>query len=793
MRASLRVLFGVVIVAASLSFTTPANAQSQPWCTQAVTDQAGWFGENTKPVQDAAQQLTSQGADVHVIAIKSFGNAGNLTDYVKNTVLKACPGWTKGDLIRNSLLIYVVSTSERKLSIVAGDQWKGPLLDNGDDVRIRTEIMGPEAAKALDDSLSSGERSTHAAKTFTDGMNESSRLIRAYLHPSSSGSGGTVINNSKPTDLTGLWVVMGIIVGLIAFGAIIFFFVRTLGEQRRRRAGLADAKADLAATRQALGERIAELDDGDRQKILEAKYNQYGTASPELAAAFENMFKLRQQATSGLANLDGSGQLDTSNRMTVDSVQTLDRQFAGLLTKATDAVAQANTVERLASALQEQIRNFAQLLAAAKAEQEKVVTDLAALKEEGFKTDLDQLVAEDSQIKLDAVEPAGANPEGIRLLAVAKAAIAESREQVDTIPRRRDEIVTATTQLEADIADAKTNIQTAAESFGRISAEYAEFSWRSVRGNGTEAIKRLDLAVALHAEIKQLSSMETQDWSGAQHALDNANDFLTEAGSLTQAIITLESNLATARDEAANEIAAAESDIAKASGYLSEFDDDLRGILDGDLVQASVMLREAKDELAQPKPDYPKVVKLATGANHAADRIYDKALDVHETKERARQQAATALRQAQTSYDTARDYIDNHSLHVKQSAKDKLRDAKRSLDSAQASRNPADILKLSQQAKKLADKAMDMAEEDFDDWEESQRPSYDSYPSSSDDMLTGIAIGSSMPHDHGPWGSSSDSSFDSSFGSDSGFDSGGGSDSSFSDSFGGGGGGDSGF
>jgi len=258
--------------------------------------------------------------------------------------------------------------------------------------------------------------------------------------------------------------------------------------------------------------------------------------------------------------------------------------------------------------------------------------------------------------------------------------------------------------------------------------------------------------------------MTQQEWVNALAPLQDGNLALDKAQSLLRSITQLESNLQKAKDNAPQEVAAAQADIDQAAQYLHQYDEDMRKSLESDLRTAAGVLADAKAELEQSLPDYLRVVELATKANQAADGILREATSEHEAAERLRRQAKSVLGQAQAAVSQADEYHDDHSSDVESSAENSLSSAKRALQQATSSRSSQDRLAYATTALEHANQAYSQAKSDVDDAEERRRPHYSSGG-------FGSSYGGSSS-----WGSSS-------FGSD-----GGGSSSSWGGSSGDGGG-----
>jgi hypothetical protein len=76
--------------------------------------------------------------------------------------------------------------------------------------------------------------------------------------------------------------------------------------------------------------------------------------------------------------------------------------------------------------------------------------------------------------------------------AEAKEVVSQAVRAAEELPRQKQEAEAGITALEARIEQVKMVIIAGRETFNRISATYAESSWQSIYGNGTEATNRIN-------------------------------------------------------------------------------------------------------------------------------------------------------------------------------------------------------------------------------------------------------------------------------------------------------------
>lgn len=234
--------------------------------------------------------------------------------------------------------------------------------------------------------------------------------------------------------------------------------------------------------------------------------------------------------------------------------------------------------------------------------------------------------------------------------------------------------------------------------------------WEPVRGNGTEAEKRLESAASIHSG---LSLRPESAWENAESARE-AGRLLDEAESLMRSVAARHKALKEAQEAAPGELEAAKADIGKARTYLQEFDEDTRDSLKGDIENAWIAYDMAEAESRREKPDYLRVVELALKANREADRIYDEARKEREAAERLRRLAVSSMRDAERAYSAAKEYEEDHRRDVGSDARAMLEKARSALARAEAETSDlARRVKTAAEAKELADGALQAARGEF--------------------------------------------------------------------------------
>lgn len=241
-------------------------------------------------------------------------------------------------------------------------------------------------------------------------------------------------------------------------------------------------------------------------------------------------------------------------------------------------------------------------------------------------------------------------------------------------------------KLKADGEAVKTLIQQGAQAFDKVD-EYAESSWRDIRGNGTEAQSAADDAYRLWSEASALNAVSPespQDFTQAREEIDEANRLLEKARTLIAAIFDRLKHLEESKRIAADEIEAARRDIAAGHSFISQHDPDISPSPDNMLTAAEKSLRIAQEEMAKPKPDWISVVAQARKANDLADKSLANARSEAEAMQARRQKARTTAQQAEASLSRAANFVSVHRADLDDSVFQGLKAAKESMERAQS-------------------------------------------------------------------------------------------------------------
>ena len=710
--AAIAVCFGILIGLPS------ASAMAVDTGSEIVLDEAQILGNQIGDIEAAAKKLESIGADVRVRTFTDFGNAGTLDAFIEQ-YQKQYSSWLGANGERkNNLLIFAVSMKESKLGIFYGDQWMNALEYTGEGLRISSDLIGPKFTGG------------NFVDGFLDGMNETYRVLNDYLHPSATtgtDSSSPVVIQKEPTDLSGLWIFLYCVAGAI-FMVIAFFVVRAIG---RRLVERREERQEAEATRQrALRARdaatliLSELSDPNRQAVRKAKVEKYSTLSESvesrLQEALNVVIKHLDDAQTGMASaVSASAVADDKNLSEDVYVQMADR-YEEVLSAARTAQKADQLIDGIANEIEADLKQIPGSIAKMRQRLAKLDKAVAVQKKDGIRVDMTEDYVLKISKQLDKANQGKGDLATVKLLASLNSDCAVVEADLAKLEQSRKQVSEAIPKLQKRADLVRTQVESAKTVFDRIAAGYAESSWESVRGNVTEAQKRIMSAESLIQAATTQSSVDKQNWKEAVESVEQASLALDEAESYLRSIVALEGNLKQAKLNAPGEVSTAQADIDKARQYIAEYDEDIQDELETGLKEASANLEAAKQELQKSQPDYLLVVRLASQANTSADRIFEEAVDEHETAQRTKRQAASMLAQAKSAVSKAEEFIEDHQSDVGFDAESDLETAQRALQQALNCVAVAEILRYATQAYETADDAYGSAKSDFESAENSR-------------------------------------------------------------------------
>ncbi|HJV32894.1 MAG TPA: TPM domain-containing protein, partial [Patescibacteria group bacterium] len=698
----------------SLTFTTAARAQD---CDRMVVDGANKLGAGgIATVESAGNRLVNSGADVRVRVIPKASDYGNL-DRWKADMQQRCASWQSGDGGMKNNLVVVVISMDRQAGIYFGSQYRRAL--EGRTASIRTDKMNPRF------------RDNDFAGGLVNGLDAARDLIVAanappVTAPPPAAPPPVIVQTgppAQPTDYSGLWSVMGWGLGLVAIGLIVFGIVYWSRVRAKRRA----AQQKAQATRSSCAGRITELDDPislAAAKLAKAAKNVSEEDAAPLRTRLDALKAAASKASAQYSDLQQSANNPDQTGLSEAEYDGMNAAFQGVLDALDGVRADREKLESDIANLQVLIDAAKPCIDALDKDIETAAAAIAKVQEQGFTTDaVESILASAVQASEEANTAFGNKRFGAVKGICDKGAkkAAEAKSAAEALPRRKAAIDGGIASLKGRLPLTQSAIDAGKATFGEISSTYADACWETIRGNGTEAVKRLKSATQAVEDATQAATMDHQEWQNAEAVIAGGNKALDEAESLMRSIASLKGNLDAAKRDAQPEIDAAQADIDKAVAYERQYDDDIRDSIKDDIVRAKRILEGARAELAKAKPDYFKVVGEARKANAAADKILEESRSEHEAAERQRQRAVSSVRDAASRISAAKEYMEDHSSDVESGARQHLADAKRQLAEAERTQDLASRIRLAEDAEEKAKKALSSAKSDVKDAEDERQ------------------------------------------------------------------------
>ena len=193
-----------------------ANAHAVNFCSDLVVDEAGLLDSSqTSQVVDAAQKLKSQGVDVRVQLLPNLHGQQSLVA-LKDNFIGKCGSWrAKDGGMRNDLVVLMVAMNPGKLGIFYGDGLKQKL---------------DHRSVSIQDGIAAKFRDGHIAAGVVAGLGDVSDLVQMKASQQ-----GVPVQINHSADMSGLWTVMGWLLGLGAAVLVVFGALRFVSEKERRR------------------------------------------------------------------------------------------------------------------------------------------------------------------------------------------------------------------------------------------------------------------------------------------------------------------------------------------------------------------------------------------------------------------------------------------------------------------------------------------------------------------------------------------------------------------------------
>ncbi len=691
-------LAGIPILVALLILACTPSVSAQSQDRLLVVDAAGLFGERLDDVEAAAEGLQSRGADVRVRTVFTCGPSGNLDQYEADLESNS-PSWLGADGNRKNNLIVILICLEGggQTGLFYGSYWESALGSSWHS--IQADVMNPRFREG-----------DYAGGTVA-GLEE----IERHIDSNGAGDGST-----GGASATGLFLA----VVVVAAALIALFLYTSRRKSQARRAGLRQkallAKQAAAAGINALIETL---------QMLHIKVNVTGEKvaveeAGELRTALTDARRLVDISSMRYSELSHSAGDPDNPKLGEAELAAIEPEYTTILENLRQARDSVKRVEGAIAAVLGLIDAFPGKVIEVESAITRVAGRQADLRREGFNTAYVADLLAQVTVTLTLAQDLAGNKrikEATEYVSRAGTQVQQAAQATEELPLRKQEAETAVPQLASRISQVSAKVEQGQVLFEELSRSYAETSWVSIRGNGTEAENRVTWAEGVLEDARLAVSMEQQEWHKALELVNRGNGWLTEAESLVAAISELDASLVTARRDAPAEITAARADIQKAWEYIARYDDDIRESLEEDLRTAEGLVAAAEEEMKQAKPDYLRVFKLAREANDNADHILAQARDDREAAVRLRARAASAMRDAEAEVAMVERYIQVRHPFVRDAARNRLTDATEALRQARVTAEAGAQLELAQRAESAARDAYAMAQRDVDhSWGASQ-------------------------------------------------------------------------
>lgn len=759
MTRSLMTLLLGFLFALGLLFPTGAAAQDID-CNAPVVDNAEIFGDDFTKVSQAVDDLAGLGPDVKVLTVNTFGDAGNLENFVLNRVTAGCPSWqtADGEGFKTNLIVFAISKEDRKVGIYTGDIWTDVVSETK-----RQDIQSEMGKRFADGDFADG---------FVYGIGEVEEVVDLELNPPPAPANEpVVVQQSDPQDLSWLGPVLLSLIAVFGLFTAIYFGFHFVKSYQSRREQKREAQQGAKIAFAAAADMVTKFEDAFDKATLIVDSLQSKLAANEFSGLKQQLEELENLRTD-VANayrLRGQPAGDPKDdQLSIAEYEAITAGYETVQDRVKQASIPLSSFTKQVEAMERLAEQAPELVQSAIAEIQQARTTIDGVTQEGYHVEQSmelilaaEQLAEQAGNALERKELNNLRQLVDRTIQTAAVAAKHAVE----LPTLRVKSENETKALQASIEEVKGLIEAGQQAFTEISDEYASSSWQSIRGNGSESEILVTQASQLLAQGASLSTMEVQNWDGALECIDQANARLEAAKSHLRSIFVLQRNLRVAKNTAQQEIDDAQNDVTLAYEFIGQHRNVVSRSHDLKLRDAQKKVKHAVNELRKEKPDYLEVVRLAQSANNAADHILADARSEYEADVRLRAKAESALKMAKIAIDTAEEFVDDHQSHVGSTSQEDLAAAKNAFDDARRDQDDLNwVIKNAEEAKTLADRAYEEANASYRRHRRSQSSYGSSYGSSGSSfgagVGTGMAIGSGFGSSSGSsFGSGSSSSF----------------------------------
>lgn len=700
-------------VALTLAVSAPSAYALEP-CNAVVVDTAGVLTD-TRAVEDAAASLARQtGAEVRVRIAPDHAPHANLDKHIEDIAEYVCKAWTNPTGARRSNLLIFFVTMNGQVGLYYGDLWRQE-LDRQWPTILERKVKPLLRDGAFDRALISG-------------MAETARVIEAATQPQAPVTvleRETVrVETREPTDLKPFATVLGFIAVLAFLFAVMRFGVFPAWRLYERNRGMREeARGVLAACYQEFehlngytNRLVAIL--GEPGKPVQAP--EY--VNPERFADWQHTLTVLMQrasaANTAFLTLE-TGPLKEAG--TYDEYQAVRDNLQRNLS---DLKSVSEKLAQLETAIKEEAQAAATIgvtKAATQKVKEACGEAFATMGREGFKTDfLTEAVrnADDAFAEAARLHEVCSYQKASRSYKAAEAAYLKLIGDVTGLPGRRETQTEACQQLRKRRHELTELAKSARKVLADLEGRFAAVCFEPVRGNGTEAEKRLSAVPQMVKAIEGL--IANQSWDQADAALVAANEKLDDADELLQAIVAEKERLETAATDAAEELAEALRSARVASDFLTEHPEYATKEGWQQLTEVGRICDTVKTELGLVRPDVLTAYREAARADDLADAVYSRAAGAHEQAERLKRRAERERREALAELQTVERYFRNHRSDLASATQGQLKPLDILAAKLRSANEAATVLELVRQLNAARDAAYRKAQADFREAEDAR-------------------------------------------------------------------------
>ncbi len=716
MKKTLVVLFGAVF--GLLLFSRQAFALD---CDTTVVDGAGVYGTNISRVVDATKALTAKAADVRVRTVTNYGGAPNLDQY-KASVVRACPSWQalNGNM-KNNMVVLMISTGNTTGSKVVSGLYYGSTWATSLDAQwptIQAQNINPYLRQN-----SAGQRdfvgasvnglNTVAANLIAQGTNPT--IVRPTpVQPAPP----PVVVQSQPTNLNGLWAVMGGGLGLVAIGAVVWLLVA-----RSKKRDIARAAQDQAkAAKNACSAKIIEYQD-TAGVLLIPKVDALARKTSEedvvaLRTDADGIKALYNNAASRFAEYGSSATDPDTNGLSAEQYTQIAAGYDGIRGDLDNVRQGLEFFETKRAAIERVVGQAPQQVADAKNALAQANAAIDAVQEKGFKTectiDTMKLAGDFLKLATDAVAAKHYGKVG-DFCAKATAEAKKATDAANALPKAKAYADETNIDLEEELAELlEMSPKDISEIFQQLTANYAPTSWSDIKDKPEEIDRAFAAANEKIVAAKEAASMNQQDWSRSAALAAEAQNEIDKALDAHKVVVDRKRELDEAKANAPKIVEEINAGIITVEQYVNAHTVDVGTAVDRKVSEMMASLNRFTTLLAEKMPDYLAVVAAGNSTKSAINDALAAANEKVAAAEAERQRAVSAIEAADRQIHEAERYIDANRGDVGATAGSRCSEANAVLAKARQAKSLQERINLADQAKSTASSAIDAAQADID-------------------------------------------------------------------------------